>query len=141
MSKSLRIILSVLGLALLVSGAAGATVLETAVARGKPARSVNCDPDAAGFEPDCGDQVAVMLVPFDPEGEFDAQVTIISAQVTVVSTEAACQPVFGDGDETAWACGDSIRPGKNWAMTFQCCADQSRISSFSRPRAPGPRFF
>jgi hypothetical protein len=50
------------------------------------------------------------------------QVTITTAQVTVIAAETECQPFFGGEEETAWACGDFIRPGKNWAMSFQCCA-------------------
>ena len=77
-----------------------------------------------GFEPECGDTIAVVLVPVDPTTyePLNAQVTIITAQVTVISTETDCQPIFGGMDETAWACGDFIRPGKNWAMYFQCDA-------------------
>lgn len=77
-----------------------------------------------GFEPECGETIAVVLVPVDTATHepLDAQVTIITAQVTVISTETDCQPIFGGMEETAWACGDFIRPGKNWAMSFQCCA-------------------
>jgi hypothetical protein len=40
----------------------------------------------------------------------------------VISSETECQPIFAGFEETAWACGDFIRPGKNWAMYFSCDA-------------------
>lgn len=82
-----------------------------------------------GFEPECGETIAVVLVPVDTATHepLSAQVTIITAQVTVISTETDCQPIFGGMEETAWACGDFIRPGKNWAMSFQCCATEPAV--------------
>lgn len=80
--------------------------------------------NGGGFEPECGETIAVVLVPVDTATHepLKAQVTMITAQVTVISTETDCQPIFGGMEETAWACGDFIRPGKNWAMYFQCDA-------------------
>jgi hypothetical protein len=83
-----------------------------------------------GFEPECGETIAVVLVPVNTATHepLNAQVTIITAQVTVISTETDCQPIFGGMEETAWACGDFIRPGKNWAMSFQCCASGPAVN-------------
>jgi len=71
-----------------------------------------------GFEPDCGEVMAVILVPTDPT----RQVTI--AQVTVIDVLVECGeiPILGNGSETAWGCGTPIRDKKNWGWYFRCCA-------------------
>jgi hypothetical protein len=65
-----------------------------------------------GFEPGCGDVVAVILVPVNGQ-------QIIIAQVTFIEVGVPCIPVYQTA--TAWG-GDSENPlgfpGKNWATYF-----------------------
>ena len=75
------------------------------------------------FRPACGQVVAIILAPVSSEQVTSAQVTIAQVTVSELQVTTGCQPILADGDETAWACGDFIRSGKNWAMTFQCCAE------------------
>lgn len=64
-----------------------------------------------GFVPGCGDVVAVLLVD-DSAGH---QYTIF--QVTFFELGIPC--IATGNCETAWGSGDPIRPGKNWATTFE----------------------
>ncbi|MFX1576846.1 MAG: hypothetical protein ACFFCF_06705 [Promethearchaeota archaeon] len=58
-----------------------------------------------GFEPGCGDSIAVILAP------IDGQQTIV-AQVTFIDVGLECTPIYQA--ETAWGEGEDF-PGKNWA--------------------------
>jgi hypothetical protein len=62
-----------------------------------------------GFEPECGDVVAVILAPID-----DSQFPI--AQVTFAEVELPCIPIYQE--ETAWGDGVEFNTGKNWATYF-----------------------
>jgi hypothetical protein len=65
-----------------------------------------------GFEPDCGDDIALILVPVGSN-----QITI--AQITFVEgTIADCIPTYEY--ETAWADGVEFVDGRGWATYFQC---------------------
>jgi len=68
------------------------------------------------FYPQCGDVIAVILIPVNGQ-----QITI--AQVTVIEVPTTCEPVLGEGSETAWGCGVPIRENKNWGWYFHCCTD------------------
>jgi hypothetical protein len=59
-----------------------------------------------GYEPGCGDQVAVILAPTDGS-------QVIIAQVTFAAVEVPCEEI----SETAWAEGMSF-DGSSWAMYF-----------------------
>jgi hypothetical protein len=61
-----------------------------------------------GFEPGCGDVVAVILAPVGGQ-------QVIIAQVTFAEFEVPCIPVYQT--ETAWGDGDDF-DGRNWAMYF-----------------------
>jgi hypothetical protein len=72
----------------------------------------------AGFVPECGQKLAVVLVPVDIAGTpVTAQITI--AQVTIITFPTVCIPVT-DGNETAWAAGYDFG-GRNWAKYFVYC--------------------
>jgi hypothetical protein len=60
-----------------------------------------------GFEPGCGDVVAVILAPVNGQ-------QVIIAQVTLIEVGVPCETI----DETAWGEGLEF-PGKNWAMYFE----------------------
>ena len=72
--------------------------------------------NGSGFVPDCGDLIAVILIPVNGQ-----QITI--AQITIIDVLVECGdiPVLGDGSETAWGCGYKIREKKNWGWYFHCC--------------------
>ncbi|MHC4558714.1 MAG: hypothetical protein ACYS80_15590 [Planctomycetota bacterium] len=59
--------------------------------------------NGAGFVPGCGDDVAIILVPFDAQGN-QKQALIIKLNIQTL-------------EETAWGDGDDF-PGRNWAMYF-----------------------
>jgi hypothetical protein len=63
-----------------------------------------------GYEPGCGDIVAIILAPVDGQGNIKQ--TII-AQVIIAELPIFCETV----DETAWGQGFDF-PGSNWAMYF-----------------------
>lgn len=58
-----------------------------------------------GFEPGCGDSIAVILAP------IGGQQTLV-AQVTFIDIGLECTPIYQT--ETAWGDGEDF-PGKNWA--------------------------
>jgi len=70
-----------------------------------------------GFRPVCGQDVAIILAPFDPQNPDEA----VTAQVVLVTLRVPC----GEESETAWAGVDLGNgnygfgfPGKNWALYF-----------------------
>ncbi len=65
------------------------------------------------FVPQCGDKIAVILLPVDLTQPF---------QITMVEYPAACDPVYGSS-ETAWAAGYDFG-GSNWAKYFTFCISQ-----------------
>jgi hypothetical protein len=60
-----------------------------------------------GYEPGCGDYIAIILVPGDGNIQF------VTTQVTVVTIGVPCETI----DETAWGYGFDF-PGNNWATYF-----------------------
>lgn len=72
------------------------------------------------FVPDCGNVVAVVLVPIGLDGTpLNVQITI--AQITIINFPVECGPPTSfDMDESAWANGLPFK-GKNWAMYFNYC--------------------
>ena len=64
-----------------------------------------------GFEPGCGDVVAVILVPVSPG---TAQTTI--AQITLIDVGVACD----SQEETAWGWGNE-KFTRAWGWFFKCC--------------------
>ena len=68
-----------------------------------------------GFEPGCGDIIAVILAPVDENSVNNAQVVI--AQVIVGEFIVECIEIEEEECETAWGEGLGF-PGKNWAMYF-----------------------
>ncbi len=58
-----------------------------------------------GFEPGCGDSIAIILAPI--EGQ-----QVLVAQVTFIDVDLECTPIYQT--ETAWGDGCDF-PGKNWA--------------------------
>lgn len=75
------------------------------------------------FVPECGQEVAVMLVPVDHEGvSVPVQKTI--TQVGVITFPGVCVPVT-KGSETAWAAGHDFG-GPNWAKYFIYCVKPVR---------------
>lgn len=72
------------------------------------------------FIPDCGNVVAVVLVPVGLDG-MPLKVQITIAQITIINFPVECgPPSYFDMDETAWADGLPFR-GRNWAMYFTYC--------------------
>ncbi|HPF01568.1 MAG TPA: hypothetical protein PLE95_00045 [Bacteroidales bacterium] len=69
------------------------------------------------FIPECGQQVAVMLVPLTEEGQLPAQITV--AQITILNFDLVCQPMLSN-PESAWAAGKDFG-GPNWAKYFYFC--------------------
>lgn len=67
------------------------------------------DADGEGFEPECGDVVAVILDPVNA-----IQITI--AQVTLIDVEVPCE----SQEETAWGWG-LIDFTRAWGWFFECC--------------------
>lgn len=66
--------------------------------------------EGAGFEPGCGDVAAVLLVPVSGSNQ------VIIAQITIIGVGAGCDPVLGEGQETAWAYGGIAFPrARTWA--------------------------
>lgn len=66
-----------------------------------------------GFVPSCDEDIAIILIPIDPDtGER------IPKQTTIVEFPVECTPVYCD--ETAWAAGMDFG-GNNWAMFFEYC--------------------
>lgn len=59
-----------------------------------------------GYEPGCGDIVAIILAPVNGT-------QVIIAQVVIAELTILCETV----EETAWGDGEDF-PGKNWAMYF-----------------------
>jgi len=68
-----------------------------------------------GFLPQCGDKIAIVLLPDDFTQPF--QITI--SPVLLAEFPSACQPLCGK-TETAWASGYDFG-GSNWAMYFTYC--------------------
>jgi len=64
-----------------------------------------------GFEPECGDVVAVILIPVNA-----VQITI--AQVTLIDVGVPCDWQ----EETAWGFGDNPF-GRAWGWFFECCCE------------------
>jgi hypothetical protein len=62
--------------------------------------------------PGCFDFIAVILVPVD-----GAQITI--AQITFAGVEVPCDPILGDGNETAWG-GGQCPFKQGWGSYFRC---------------------
>jgi hypothetical protein len=72
------------------------------------------------FVPECGQRVAVVLVPVDQSGNaLNVQVTI--AQVTIITFPGICKPVVGF-EESAWGAGYDFG-GRNWAKYFTYCVN------------------
>jgi hypothetical protein len=69
------------------------------------------------FVPDCGQKVAVMLVPWSESGQLPVQITV--AQITILNYGLVCQPVITK-PESAWAAGKDFG-GSNWAKYFYFC--------------------
>ncbi|MEJ2251160.1 MAG: hypothetical protein P8Y97_16095 [Candidatus Lokiarchaeota archaeon] len=63
-----------------------------------------------GFEPDCGDVIAIILAPFNNQ---QTPMQTVIAQVTLIDVNVPCDTI----DETAWGAGFDF-PGKNWATYF-----------------------
>jgi hypothetical protein len=72
------------------------------------------------FVPDCGNVIAVILVPVGLDGTpLTVQITI--AQITIIEFPVECGPPTSfDMDETAWAAGLNFK-GRSWAMYFPYC--------------------
>lgn len=69
------------------------------------------------FVPECGQQVAVMLVPDYEAGQLPVQVTV--AQITILNFDLVCLPILTN-PESAWAAGLDFG-GSSWAKYFYFC--------------------
>jgi hypothetical protein len=69
-----------------------------------------------GFEPGCGEVVAVILVPVTDDG---APQQIIIAQVTLIQVGVPCEEIT----ETAWGGGTTFG-GKQWGTYFTCTVQE-----------------
>ncbi len=65
-----------------------------------------------GFVPGCFDVIAVILVPVNGQ-----QITI--AQITLAGVDLPCDPILGDGNETAWG-GGQCPFKQGWGSYFRC---------------------
>jgi len=69
--------------------------------------------DLPGFVVWTNPLIAVVLVPVDNQ-----QITI--AQITFGEVEVPCEPILGDGSETAWG-GGVCAFAQGWGSYFRCC--------------------